>query len=227
MAKKQIKKNVRASYAVVCEGYTEWYYFDYVKSQRRYPFKLKPEMPGHSSYKHIFDKAKSLLGKEEYSAVFCVFDLDKIKSDNQIENFINDCKRLRTKKIVPIFSFPCIEIWFLFHYQDSFSSRYYESYEDILPVLKGYVPEYCKEQKYYKKGSFFDELNSEENLQRAYLWAEKSLEGVANFRSAFDKTFTEIGYFEEFLEQCKVCASGASNCKSCWDEYFSSSIAKL
>ena len=73
MARRQMKKEIRATYAIVCEGYTEWYYFDYIKSKRRYPFKLKPELPVHSSYRHIFEKAKALLQKEEYSAVFCVF----------------------------------------------------------------------------------------------------------------------------------------------------------
>ena len=226
MAKKQLKKNIRASYAVVCEGYTEWYYFDYVKSKRRYPFKLKPEMPGHSSYNHIFDKARSLLSREEYSAVFCVFDLDKIKSDNQIESFFNECKKLRTKKIIPVLSFPCIEVWFLFHYQDKYSSRYYESYEDLLPALKAFVPDYCKEQKYYKKGTLFNELDSAEKIGRAQLWAEKRLSEIEDFRSAFDKTFTEIGSFEKYLEQCKACTD-ANNCRSCWEEYFLSSIAKL
>lgn len=226
MAKKKIKKNIRASYAVVCEGYTEWYYFDYVKSKRRYPFKLKPEMPVHSHYKCIFDKARSLLNREEYNAVFCVFDLDKIKSDNQVEEFINACKKNKNNKIIPVLSFPCIEIWFLFHYQDKFSSRYYENYESLLSTLKLYVPDYCKEQKYYKKGTFFAELDSVERLEHAHLWAKKSLNEIENFRSPFDKTFTEIGFFEKFLEQCKTCVSITNKCESCCKEYFSSSISK-
>ena len=34
MVRRQMKKEVRATYAIVCEGYTEWYYFDYIKSKR-------------------------------------------------------------------------------------------------------------------------------------------------------------------------------------------------
>lgn len=226
MAKKQIKKNIRVSYAVVCEGYTEWYYFDYIKTNRKYPFRLKPEIPGHSSYKDIFKKAKSLISKEEYNAVFCVFDLDAIKSDNKIEDFINDCKKLKTKKIIPILSFPCIEVWFLFHYLDKYSSRYYENYEKLLPVLKNYVSDYCKEKKYYEKGTLFKELDSPEKLNHAYSCAERSLKEIENFRSAFDKTFTELGCFEKFLEKCKACPVSSKNCKCCWEEYFSNIVSK-
>ncbi len=223
MVRRQMKKEIRATYAIVCEGYTEWYYFDYIKSKRRYPFKLKPELPVHSSYRHIFEKAKALLQKEEYSAVFCVFDLDKIKEDNRMEEFISECKKLRTKKIIPVLSFPCIEVWFLFHYQRNYSSRYYESYEQLLPVLRTYVPDYCKEQKYYKKGSLFDALDSADRAACAHSCAERSVKAIEDLHSAFERTFTEIGYFEKFLERCKVCVSG--NCKSCWEEYFSSNIS--
>lgn len=225
MAKKHTKKSIRATYAIVCEGHTEWYYFDYVKTKRGYPFTLKPELPVHSSYRYIFKKAKALLKEEEYSAVFCVFDLDKIKEDDQIEVFINECRNLRPKNIIPVLSFPCIEAWFLFHYQKKYSSRYYESYEEILPVLRIYVPDYCKEQKYYKKGLFFKELDSEDKVEYAHFSAEKSLNGIENFHSAFNKTFTEIGNFEKFLEKCNVCVSQKPNCKSCLEEYFLSNIS--
>ena len=227
MSKRKAKKNMRPSYAVVCEGYTEWYYFGYIKTARKYPFRLKPEMPGSSDYKHIFSKAKNILKEEEYSVVFCVFDLDKIKEDNQIENFIRECRQIRSKRIVPILSFPCIELWFLYHYQNKFSSRFYESYSELLPSLKKYVPDYRKEQEYYKRNTLFDEMEIEEKLNHAHSLAEKSLDYIESLRSAFDRSFTEIGLFEKFLEKCKKCESKTQDCNSCWKEYFSSIIASL
>lgn len=227
MAKRKTKKDIRASYAVVCEGFTEWYYLDFIKSARRYPFRLKPEMPGNSDYKHIFRKAKTLLRNEEYSIIFCVLDFDKIKADGKIEDFSREYRRLNSEKIIPVLSFPCIEVWFLYHFQPNFSSRYYESCEAILPSLKAYVHDYRKEQDYYRNNSFFVEMEKEELLKHAHSSAEKSLKDIKKLSDAADKTFTEIGRFEKFLEQCRNCSSVKGGCRSCWNEYFSGKIASL
>jgi len=68
------KRKVKKAIAIVGEGITEWMYFDYIRRNHRYAFSLKPDLPKHSHYSHIFKKAKELIQKG-YDIVFCVLDL--------------------------------------------------------------------------------------------------------------------------------------------------------
>jgi hypothetical protein len=57
------KRKVKKAIAIVGEGITEWMYFDYIRRNRRYAFSLKPDLPKHSHYSHIFKKGSVF---EEY-----------------------------------------------------------------------------------------------------------------------------------------------------------------
>ena len=174
------KRRTYLSFAVVCEGQSEWYYFNYIKNNHKYPFRLKPTIPSNASYITIFKKAKELLKQEEYNAVFCVFDLDKIKTDGKIDALIDECKRNRNKKIIPVFSYPCIEVWFLFHFLERYSSRYYDSCEELLKTLKWFVPNYCKERTFLENSSFFNSLFEENRRDLAFANAKASLKGIVD-----------------------------------------------
>lgn len=61
---------------------------------------------------------KSINSKDEYNCIFCVFDLDTVKD----KQFISDIEEYNKKNeefssvIYPILTFPCIEFWFILHY---------------------------------------------------------------------------------------------------------------
>lgn len=51
----------------------------------------------------------------EINYIFCVFDLDTVHNKSYLE-LLSKINCTYTK-IIPIYSFPCIEIWFLMHYE--------------------------------------------------------------------------------------------------------------
>ncbi len=104
MSKRKLKKSI----AIIGEGITEWYYFTYLKQNRNYSFKLAPRLPKHSDFKNIFFMAKRLINLD-HDLVFCVLDIDSIKSNNQLEASKRSCQKL-PKSIVPITSNPCTEL---------------------------------------------------------------------------------------------------------------------
>lgn len=226
MSKKQVRKDLRISYAIVCEGQTEWYYFNHIKQEKRYRFSITSDFPGHSDFKSIIKKAKRILQDKEYSAVFCVFDLDKVKTDGKIDELIKECESIRNKRIIPILSFPCIEIWFLFHFWETYSSRYYENYDAIEKALRRYVPNYCKEREYLANKSFFKLLQNENKSVKARQFSKRSVIDIENISMAINTSFTEIGIFLEFLDKCSTCKSNTKQCQKCYEEYFASIVAK-
>lgn len=110
---KRQKRKVTKAIAIVGEGMSEWLYFDYIRTDRRYPFELRPDLPKHSDYRTVFAHAKKLLSSG-YDFVFCVVDVDTIVAQNKQEEFINACHSL-DGKLIPITSNPCIEFWFLLY----------------------------------------------------------------------------------------------------------------
>ena len=141
---KQLKKSI----GIVGEGLTERMYFDYIRSNRRYVFSLKPDLPSHTDYNHIFAKAKEMVRKG-FDLVFCVLDIDTILQNRGLQDFQSACKRL-PNNIVPITSNPCIEFWFLLHFMQNPKRRVYNSCESLInESLRKYVPKYEKTEAYF------------------------------------------------------------------------------
>ena len=79
--------------------------------------------------------------------VFCLIDLDKITSDNQIVRFLTAKEKLerRTKgKAVVIVSMPCTEFWFLLHFLNHPVSRFFATQDPLIKELTKYLPRYRK-----------------------------------------------------------------------------------
>lgn len=84
------RRKLKKAIAIVGEGPTEWFYFEYIRKDRRYTFTLKPELPGHSDFSALFRKAKDLVN-QSYDLVFCVLDLDTIAQNTQrLQTFKNE-----------------------------------------------------------------------------------------------------------------------------------------
>ncbi|NCC64110.1 MAG: RloB domain-containing protein [Spirochaetia bacterium] len=206
---------LKKSIGIVGEGLTERMYFDYIRSSRRYAFSLKPDLPSHTDYAHIFSKAKSMIAKG-YDLVFCVLDIDVILHEHLLQDFQKACKEL-PKSILPITSNPCIEFWFLLHFLDSPKSRVYESCESVInKALRKYIPGYEKTETYLSSFQAFIRMEQNNGLQQALSNAD-SLLSILNTKSDVSCcSFTEISLLITFLETCKKC-DFSRNCKSCSD----------
>ena len=97
---------------------------------------------------------------ENGDMAFAVFDTDTNPSKNKI---INDALNLaKANKIKLITSSPCVELWFLLHYE--YTTAYLTS-EEVIKRLK----KYCK--GYKKKINIYEFIN--DNVENAILRAKK------------------------------------------------------
>ena len=84
---------------------------------------------------------------DEYSFIFCIFDLDTVRN----RNFLNTISTYKTglTEIIPVYSFPCIEIWFILHFEvctKPFHSKDKKSIGDTVKeyFTKNYVENYSE-----------------------------------------------------------------------------------
>jgi hypothetical protein len=194
---------VKKLVAIVGEGKTEWYYFDSMKNHKRFPFKIKPELPCNSNWRGVIRRARTLI-KEQYDKVYCVLDYDAIVSDiSELRKFESEIKKLRDKKSTQninfILSMPCIEYWFLLHFKKKFSSKEYLSYDELKPELLQYIPDYEKTESYFKKCDFYTMLSRDEREEHAICLA-KILARQRQQSDSLTFPFTDVFKLIEELE---------------------------
>ena len=92
-------------------------------------------------------KAKELnLNLEEDDKAYIVFDLDtNINKNKQIKEAIDLANQ---NNIIPIVSTPCIELWFLLHYEYTTATM---NNDEVIKKLKKYCPKYEKNYNIYKE----------------------------------------------------------------------------
>ncbi len=211
MSKKPLKKSI----AIIGEGLTEWMYFDHIRKNRRYSFSLKPDLPKHSSYTYIFAKAEELCSKG-FDIAFCVLDIDVILHENSLQEFRKACRKL-SKRIVPITSNPCIEIWFLMHFLKNPQMRIYESYEALKKVLRIHLENYDKTEEYLTSSGIFDKLEENNGLKTALKNSKTILAGLSQENDISQSSFSEISLLIKHLDTCKGC-NFRQDCKVCAKE---------
>jgi hypothetical protein len=164
MPRRPKKLSTRKAVAIVGEGSSEWYYFQSVKKNENYNFKVKPEKPKNSNFKDIFKKAEDLI-KDEYDVVFCLIDLDVIQSKDKIYRVYQNQKdkilKEFKKQIVILEQHPCFEIWFLLHF-DKKSSEFHNC-KEMIKELKdknktSIFKEYDKSKSFFNKHDIYGEL---------------------------------------------------------------------
>ena len=141
-------RTVTKSIAIIGEGETEWFYFDSLRVACRYPFKVAPDFPQHSDINHILKLVESYLNKQ-YDFIVCLFDMDRL------------------------YQYPSAEFWFLLHFLPNVVCRRYESYDQLLPELQKYMPEYEKTKRYFIRTNLYKYLTENGDLERAMLNSEK------------------------------------------------------
>lgn len=107
---------------------------------------------------------------DPYDAIFCVFDHDgRPQFDDAVSKLTEPiCERLN---IFGAYSTPCFEFFLLLH--KTFSTRAFESYREIEPELKKYVPEFDKSDANLYRLFKLDLMSAIDNAQRVRLEAER------------------------------------------------------
>ena len=160
MSRRFTPRKTNPTFAFVVDGETEIWYLQMLKrNERNLRVTIKPEIP---QKKKLEDQYKLVceLANSEYECVFWIVDLDTvIKEDieaasgtsSPLSRF-NDMKLTlfaENKNVKVIVNNPCLEFWFLLHYERT--SRYYRRCSDVVKILKRYLPGYQKTLTYYRK----------------------------------------------------------------------------
>ena len=145
---RQRNRNYRKSKRVILVAYegknkTERNYFDSFKSiEKNYTIKVVPgnETDPVNLVKQTIEKSKELrLVLEDDDRAFCVFDTDtNSKKNSQIREAI---KLANQNYIGIITSSPCVEIWFVLHYEYTTATM---NNNQVIERLKGFYPQYKK-----------------------------------------------------------------------------------
>ena len=146
------------SFAVVVDGETEYWYLEMLKrNEPNIPFKIRPQILQKKNIDQQY-KLVTELSEEEYDKVFWIVDLDvllkeereKKNSTSSLQQFLNYWHKLsKQEKIVVIVNNPCLEYWFLLHFQKTtkvFTART-TTEKQVSKHLRGYE----KTEKFFKK----------------------------------------------------------------------------
>lgn len=172
-----MRKTVSKSIAVIGEGETEWFYFDSLRIACRYPFKVAPDFPRHSDISHILKLVESYIYKQ-YDYIVCLLDMDRLlQYPSEMQLYQRAKKKYGTRKYANTVVFaetnPCTEFWFLLHFLPNVVCRRYANYEQLLPELRKYMPDYEKTKRYFLRTNLYKYLTENGDLKRAMENSEK------------------------------------------------------
>lgn len=126
---------------ILTEGKSEKIYFDRIKeilTLNTLDVIQSEYTDSNGIIKEAVKKAKkSQHNGDEYNFIFCIFDLDTV---NNIE-YLTPKSRLKDTKIIPIYTFPCIEVWFILHYETCTKPFHSMGKKSIGDSVKGYLKE--------------------------------------------------------------------------------------
>lgn len=165
-----MSKKVPKSIAVIGEGETEWFYFESLRTERLYPFKVAPGLPQHSDMLHLLKRVKRLLG-EQYDFIVCLLDMDRLLQYPSEMKLYRQAKKKYNEefagRVLFVETNPCTEFWFLLHFLPDSAARQYANYEQLLPELQKYMPEYEKTRRYFTRTNLYKYLTENGDLERA------------------------------------------------------------
>jgi hypothetical protein len=185
---------------------TERYYFQHIDTIKGPSFYIEPEYFGkESEYTKEFPKRISEILKNHNDAkIFCVFDFDTVYGNKankkRHEDFAEKIKENIDKGIVVLCpSMPCIEYWFLLHFNDN--NALYKTCSDLnkpLKIMQQYflnthpqetITEILKKEKYIKNKDWVEKLCAVGKLEEAIERAEKKTDSMNQSYSYVYKIF--------------------------------------
>ena len=150
--------HTKQSFAVVVDGETEYWYLQMLKqNEPDILFNITPKILQKKNINQQYELVTDL-SEEEYDKVFWIVDLDvllkeereKKNSTSSLQQFLNYYKSLsKQKKIVVIVNNPCLEYWFLLHFQKT--NKVFTSCADAEKQVSQHLQGYEKTEKFFKK----------------------------------------------------------------------------
>ena len=157
---RKIRRQVVPTFSFVVDGETEIWYLQMLKrNERQFKINIEPKLPQKKSIEEQY-KLVIQLSEREYSKVFWIVDLDTIIKESRetpkgkkspIQTFIELRKNLQKgyKNVIGIISNPCLEFWFLLHFEKT--SKLFDTCGKAVIEFKKHLKNYEKTQKYFTK----------------------------------------------------------------------------
>ena len=153
-------KLTKQAFAVVVDGQTEYWYLQMIKqNEPNILFDITPKILQKKNIDQQYELVTTL-SEEEYDKVFWIVDLDvllkeereKKNSTSSLQQFLNYwCKLSKQEKIVVIVNNPCLEYWFLLHFQ--MTNKVFTSCADAEKQVSQHLKGYEKTEKFFKKNN--------------------------------------------------------------------------
>jgi hypothetical protein len=201
------RKPANKVYAIVVDGKTEIWYLELLRQvEQLHNVQIKPELPKKKKLKEIYAFVLDLTN--DYDKVIWILDLDTIikegkeskKGLKEMMGIIGKYKKtIEKKQALLIVNTPCLEEWFLMHFE--YSGKYYPDCSSVERHLKEkYIPDYEKTQKMYKKknNDIYSRLkpNLKTGLENAKKLGEFDLTNPEKAKTEMYKLFDFLGIQE-------------------------------
>ena len=148
----------KQSFAVVVDGETEYWYLQMLKqNEPDVLFNITPKILQKKNINQQYELVTDL-SEEEYDKVFWIVDLDvllkeereKKSNSSSLQKFLAYYKRLfKNQKVVVIVNNPCLEYWFLLHFQKT--NKVFTACTDAEKQVSQHLKGYEKTEKFFKK----------------------------------------------------------------------------
>ena len=129
---------MKPNFFVFCEGETEMAYVKFLRSLYRAPIQVIPKKGKSNISEDFIVKSKNEYVQTEQDKVFLMYDLD-------VDGMLEQLQKIPNAEL--LVSNPCVELWFLLHYQEQKTSI---SSDKCIKKLQ-------KFSKEYKKGTLSEE----------------------------------------------------------------------
>ena len=120
-----------------------------------------PKVASHSDIAHVLELAIREIDSGAYDSVWCVFDRDTYKKDDQKGKLSKLEREAKRKNIKFADSMPAFEVWFLLHY--IMPNAYYSNQDSLIEDLRKYISDYTKEQKWLMRKDLYTLLQSRQS----------------------------------------------------------------
>lgn len=150
---------------IIGEGATERYYFTHLKRLRGYNYVCKPRNFTEQTFDEMQKQIDRVLA--DIGIAVCVFDADVTRTRPAEKIKYDDMRRKYAKNpsVILCDSMPSIEFWFLLHYLNT--NRYFATSDDVITVLRRFIPDFSKHQSFLSKETWVSDLLFDNRLNIA------------------------------------------------------------
>jgi hypothetical protein len=201
---KKILQPKRAVFSFVVDGKCERWYLQSLQQHEKVNINLEPKLPQKKILSVQFAQVEELAEGSE--KVFWIIDFDTILKETQevkkdrktplheFQELYNKAKK--NEKIIIIVNNPCLEYWFLLHFEQT--SKFFSTYEKLEKSVKKYLTDYEKTEKYYKNSR----QNIYQRLKPHLPTARANAENLGEF--TFDNVRTGITEMQKIFNSLGI-----------------------